>query len=412
MSNGISLRSPVRFLAGLTLAIGGLGLLSGCGDRYPENLHYGLRTDVLVVKPPAIDPAHIDLPGQLHEWLINLAKEQGSEVLDPKKLAANQSKELEAALEKHFGTPSHPKVEGLDDDVIEALKLDKETLFEGSRLFRRHCLHCHGLTGNGQGPTAAWVNPHPRDYRKGVFKFTSSGQSSGRRKPRREDLLRTLRQGVEGTSMPAFGAQTNSQFGVLQDEDLQKLVSYVMHLSLRGQAEFDILSVLVKPDADLGDQSIEEYVTSRLESLSGDWRDAEENAIKPGNVKELTGDELQASITRGFKLFTSEGAASCIKCHTDFGRRNNYKYDTWGTVARPADLTLSEYRGGRRPIDFYWRIHAGVNGANMPDFSSSLKPEDIWDLVNFVRALPYPSTLPPEIREQIYEGKKAQVAER
>ena len=47
------------------------------------------------------------------------------------------------------------------------------------------------------------------------------------------------------------------------------------------------------------------------------------------------------------------------------------------------------YRGGRRPIDFYWRINAGVNGSNMPAFSGALKSQDIWDLVNFVQILPY-----------------------
>jgi hypothetical protein len=59
-------------------------------------------------------------------------------------------------------------------DAVKNLKLDPDTLARGSSLYRLQCLHCHGLSGNGRGPTAAWVNPHPRDYRSGVFKFTSS----------------------------------------------------------------------------------------------------------------------------------------------------------------------------------------------------------------------------------------------
>src|SRR5207245_5054559 len=121
------------------------------------------------------------------------------------------------------------KVGGIEDNVKTALKLDEPTLAKGSHYYRLHCLHCHGLTGNGRGPTAPWVNPHPRDYRQGIFKFTSSSQSTGTRKPRREDLLRTLREGVEGTTMPSFN--------LLGEDSLEALASYVTHLSMRGQLE-------------------------------------------------------------------------------------------------------------------------------------------------------------------------------
>ena len=127
---------------------------------------------------------------------------------------------------------------------------------------------------------------------------------------------------------------------------------------------------------------------------------------------ELAGDELKASVTRGYQLFVKPGEASCISCHKDFGRQNYFLYDTWGTIVRPMDLTLGVYRGGRRPIDIYWRIHAGVNGANMPAFGESLKPDQIWDLVNFVKAAPYPGMLPPDVRKPIYGTASALVAER
>jgi mono/diheme cytochrome c family protein len=63
--------------------------------------------------------------------------------------------------------------------------------------------------------------------------------------------------------------------------------------------------------------------------------------------------------------------------------------DDWENPLRPANLNLGMYKGGRRPIDIYWRIAKGINGAKMPAHSSVLKPEQIWDLVNFVLALPY-----------------------
>jgi mono/diheme cytochrome c family protein len=57
------------------------------------------------------------------------------------------------------------------------------------------------------------------------------------------------------------------------------------------------------------------------------------------------------------------------------------------------DLTTGIYHGGRRPIDLYWRIHSGINGVNMPASKDNLDSKDIWDLVSFLRVLPYPTML-------------------
>jgi hypothetical protein len=73
---------------------------------------------------------------------------------------------------------------------------------------------------------------------------------------------------------------------------------------------------------------------------------------------------------------------------------------------RPANLTTGVYRGGRRPIDLFWRIKLGVPPSQMP--AADLKRDDAkgtdeyWDLVNFVQALPYPQMLPENIRKRIY----------
>src|SRR5256885_676985 len=82
------------------------------------------------------------------------------------------------ALGAILGKPAPPRAAGLApaarkkaedsltaEEVVKALRLDEATLAEGSRLYRQECLHCHGLEGNGRGPTGYWVNPPPRDYR-------------------------------------------------------------------------------------------------------------------------------------------------------------------------------------------------------------------------------------------------------
>jgi mono/diheme cytochrome c family protein len=394
----------IRILLPLFVLLLVLGA-SGCGDGYPTDMTYGVRTDLLVEKNPATPPSSFGAPGQ---WPI-LDPSYKGDTANPAKLSSEQRRQLEKSLTDLFGTPAAPKVsrvEGVDENALTALRLDNQTLAEGSKLYRRHCLHCHGLTGDGRGPTGAWVNPHPRDYRPGKFKFTSSSQSEGTRKPRREDLLRVLRQGIEGTSMPSFG--------LLPEDELQKLASYVTHLSIRGQCEFDTMREAVQAGGPIG---VDETVKRLLVDVIGYWREAETKLITPtSSPKVVTGpshtdaekSELQASISRGYKSFLGApgSATSCISCHTNFGRTPNLKWDDWGTVVRPADLTTGIYRGGRRPIDIYWRIHSGIAGTGMPAYPAGADPaainQEIWDVVNFVLALPYPGMLPENIRKDIY----------
>ena len=73
------------------------------------------------------------------------------------------------------------------------------------------------------------------------------------------------------------------------------------------------------------------------------------------------------------------------------------KLDDWGNPLRPANLNRGIYKGGRRPIDIYWRIAKGITGAQMPSHYPGLIDEaQVWDLVNFVLDLPYePELLKP-----------------
>ncbi|RAP55342.1 hypothetical protein [Pseudomonas aeruginosa] len=73
-------------------------------------------------------------------------------------------------------------------------------------------------------------------------------------------------------------------------------------------------------------------------------------------------------------------------------------------MVRPADLTTGLYRGGRRPIDLYWRIAGGIPGSGMAAFGDRLnqeadkfkkgagkegKVQSPWDMVKFLEILPY-----------------------
>jgi mono/diheme cytochrome c family protein len=427
------------------LAVVALGL-PGCDDIYSSAVKYGVRTDPLMVatqlgdlgedvydpdRPgvlPLLKAQDVTLPDNPLSTkgaaLFNTAK-----LRDPMLVPADKREELNQTLVKLFGTPAEPTVGGIDANIKATLKLDDATLKEGSRLYRIHCVHCHGVPGDGRGPTARWINPHPRDFRQGLFKFQSINQKEGdqaNRPPRREDLLHTLQRGIEGTAMPSFG--------LLPPADLEKIVSYVIHLSLRGKSEFDTLdksfnwnfangafNVAWGGDADLP-ATVKDWLDFHAErwnksqdpksvipippydehfKKNGDewtvWKDendAEKWLIRGAIAQALFNNE-QPRNAKARDILKMRGdapdKANCKQCHADYGRQAKFKFDSWATLTRPNNFTLGVFRGGRRPADLFHRVHSGINGTPMTKFSDAISTNSIWDMVEFVQALSYPA---------------------
>jgi mono/diheme cytochrome c family protein len=441
--SGLFTRKSAWMAAAFFPGFFGLLLLGGCNSTsYPEDFQYPQRTDPLVLESlnNAPMPTQFDKPGEFLRMFEEpsyplLQFKEGPKYalrfpeVDPRTgkqgIPNKYLTAIESGLNELFGTPRNPIVRvgtkkvgkrqyrGISKETRKALKLDTKTLERGSTLYRLHCLHCHGVPGDGRGPTAPWVNPHPRDYRQGIFKFTSvRPPADGFWKPRRDDLLRTLRQGIDGTSMPAFN--------LLATEDLEHLVSYVIHLSLRGETEFQVMSQLLQGDEDSQKNvNVAEALSFWMNKLVDDgWMLSEKNVIVPpeqypypykskkddrpiqpggSGYDDQDLETLKKSVQRGHAIFKDPKKGGCIGCHFDYGRQSQLAYDAWGTIIRPANLTLGVYRGGRRPIDLYRRIYSGVNGSNMAPLvildgeSEKDHQQRLWDLVNFVQVLPYPA---------------------
>ena len=123
----------------------------------------------------------------------------------------------------------------------------------GHKLYMQNCEHCHGVSGDGNGPTAQYFDIKPRDYRMGLFKFTSTRNTD---KARRDDLERTVRLGIPGTYMPSFL--------LFKDDEVGALVEYVRWLSMRGEFE-------QKVDVEFeGEQYTSEAITQRLKGGESD----------------------------------------------------------------------------------------------------------------------------------------------
>lgn len=265
-------------------------------------------------------------------------------------------------LRKYCGSLGAPKL--LGDAGVSV-----EHLLAGQAIYQAQCVQCHGTTGDGDGPVGRFLYPRPRDYRKGIFKFTST-KYGGR--PLRADLEKTVRRGIPGTAMPAFK--------LLPESEIQAVVDYVLMLTRRGELE-ELLAVMADADGELDPELVEaEYVPLVLDR----WAEAREMVVVPATPEpEWTVERA----VRGKAAFLSKG---CSQCHGEDGRAQTAadptKVDAWGNRTRPADLTSGMLRGGRTPIDIYRRIYGGINGTAMPAFEQSLKeePDTMWDMVAYV----------------------------
>ncbi len=199
----------------------------------------------------------------------------------------------------------------------------------GKIVYDQKCAQCHGLEGAADGPAAERVNPKPRDFTSGTFKFRSTASGG---MPTDEDLLRTITNGLHGTSMIGWGH--------VPEDDRRALVDYIKTFS--------------------------EYF--------------EEETAKPldlGDPPEPTPEGL----AEGKKLYSEMG---CVSCHGQHGRGNGPSvfaqedegdpmepamFDDWDEIIYPANLTKRwTLRGGPRVEDILRALSTGLSGSPMPGY--------------------------------------------
>ena len=364
---------------GLHLAFVLFWLATGCSspapDGYEPHLRYAPRTDPVIVSPPAEQPTAAPDPLKLEEYLAGSAL-RGAKVVSASEIPAARREQMNQALDALFRTPAEPAMPA-GIAAVGGLSLDAETLAHGSASYRVRCSSCHGMSGDGRGVGAGF--PYPRDFRRGQFKRTTGNAHNG--KPRVEDLIRVIRGGVPGTSMPLFD--------LLPDADVDALAAYVIHLSIRGEVEETLIRGL-HPDSDDDIADVTAAARTAAGTSHRQWLEAQV-AGAVYTQPELEGEVLTESIRRGRRHFANN---ACPNCHEAYGRTPTYRFDIWGLPNKIPDLTQPEYRWGREPADLGRTLKHGIPPANMP--AVILKDDEVADLVNFLRALPYPAKLPAE----------------
>ncbi len=94
----------------------------------------------------------------------------------------------------------------------------------GKELFiKTNCNSCHGMEGKGDGPIAAALDPKPRNYTVGDFKFDANkdGTPGGD-----EDLALVIKNGAQ----PYGGSAMMMPNPTLSETDVKLLVTYIRSL--------------------------------------------------------------------------------------------------------------------------------------------------------------------------------------
>ena len=232
----------------------------------------------------------------------------------------------------------------------------------GKLVYTGKCAQCHGDDGKGLGPAAERVFPKPRDFTRGIYKIRTTPSGTV---PTDDDLLRSVTNGLPGTSMPGWS--------VLPERDRRQVVQYIKSFSEKFQ----------------------------------------EGAPTPITFPAEVPSSAE-SLARGQELYRD---AECWQCHGDEGRGNGPSLpdlkDDWDHPIWPADLTQCwNFRGGSTRHDIFRAFMTGLSGTPMPSYADIFEPQQAWDLTNyvhslcrdrkvdvFVRAVPTDGELPTDVND-------------
>ena len=231
--------------------------------------------------------------------------------------------------------------------------INKDLLEKGKKVYFKRCVWCHGVEGGGDGPSADRLFTRPRNFIQGTFKIrvTDSGEL-----PMEADLIKTVKNGLQGSAMPAWGE-------FLAEDEIIAVVNFVKSLV---------------QDRDFSDEDEEVFVQ---DFGSNPW----------GTTGPYHLGVPQADIDAGKEIFIKN---KCFECHGGEGRGdgNPTMKDDWGFPIVAADWQQCwNFRGARRdyynPFNVVRTITTGLNGTPMPNFKDQITVEDRWKIAAFVNSL-------------------------
>jgi mono/diheme cytochrome c family protein len=204
-------------------------------------------------------------------------------------------------------------------------------------VYRERCAVCHGPGGRGDGPAAGLLSPRTRDFTDGRYKFRSTPAGT---LPLLDDIERTIRLGLPGTSMPGYE-------GILPPPRIAELVRYLLSLA---------------PGVAVHGSAIPHAEPSSI-------------AAEPGRM-----------------LYERVG---CPQCHGADGRGSEWRLPPAppgsrapGASTMPTNLSEPwTFRGGRSVDAITLRILTGIDGTPTPSYAESLSVSEAWAIAEHVLTL-------------------------
>jgi sulfur oxidation c-type cytochrome SoxX len=202
-------------------------------------------------------------------------------------------------------------------------------LIDPSGMYSSLCARCHGDLGDGKGMIAVYLDPYPRDLTKAGFMSSKSD----------ERLMASIRNGVAGTSMPAWGR-------VLNDDQIRGVLDHIRKNYVKEPA-----------------------------------RQMKARQIPDTNPVAVDA----ASIKRGEQIFMQR----CTGCH---GKKADGKGpNSIDMLPRPRNLRNADFVNAINDRRMFESILYGVQGTAMPPWVDyGLTPKDVGDLVNYLRSFNKP----------------------
>ncbi len=193
----------------------------------------------------------------------------------------------------------------------------------GRRVYKDHCLECHGKAGRGDGVEAKRLGFRPRDFSLGSFKCRCTPSAA---LPTDEDLQRTIENGLPGTSMRGLGER-------LTGEERVAVVAYVKSFSPRFAAETPPACIEIPAPPPVSSEAVAE------------------------------GEQIYRAL-------------KCWNCHGLAGRGDGPAADAledeWGDRIRVFNFAaLGRFKCGGDDRDLYRTLHTGMNGSPMASFTDA-----------------------------------------
>lgn len=241
------------------------------------------------------------------------------------------------------------------------LPAEQAQLAEGKKVYDTYCMGCHGITGDGQGPAAEFLNPKPRNFQTAEFRFSSRPSGDV---PTDQDLFRTITEGLHGSSM--------SGWNLMPESDRWAVIAYLKTFA------------------------------------PNKWK------FTPGAETTVAEDPYlnqpkDIAIKRGETAY--HGMAMCFSCHAayippqkinearavygmpplkafrkDLGSVQSLQ-TTDGSVILPPDFLWHKLKRGSELQTLYHVVGNGISGTPMPTWKGILPEEDLWGIVYYVREM-------------------------